>query len=370
MGPGSGEPPAPHIRANALVTRFVAEHLAARTFNTFPDAPGHRDYVIAAARARGLEVVKVADGHYFYRGGNPVGGIRRMVTTLVGHQAVLICGAKHLTRGLLTAAGVPVPRGADFAPGELEQARAFVRSLGAPAVVKPSRGRGGGGVTVAVTTETGLEAAWARARATGERGDRILVEQQMEGVDVRAFVVQDAVVAAAVRVPAHVVGDGHSSLAALIEHKQREREHHAYLARMPLVVDERLLRATDRAPDSVPAEGQVVLLNGVANLHQGGESLDVTDLLAEPVKELAVRAVRAIPGLGVAGVDLMVRSLDDTAGAVVLEANTSANISVHHRPAYGRAIDVGAAIVDAMLERHTLQPDRTPPGAASARAGD
>lgn len=271
MGPGSGEPPAPHIRANALVTRFVAEHLAARTFNTFPDAPGHRDYVIAAARARGLEVVKVADGHYFYRGGNPVGGIRRMVTTLVGHQAVLICGAKHLTRGLLTAAGVPVPRGADFAPGELEQARAFVRSLGAPAVVKPSRGRGGGGVTVAVTTETGLEAAWARARATGERGDRILVEQQMEGVD-------------------------------------------------------------------------------------------VTDLLAEPVKELAVRAVRAIPGLGVAGVDLMVRSLDDTAGAVVLEANTSANISVHHRPAYGRAIDVGAAIVDAMLERHTLQPDRTPPG--------
>ena len=118
------------------------------------------------------------------------------------------------------------------------------------------------------------------------------------------------------------------------------------------MVDEQHLRGQGRTPESVPEHSEVVVVNRVANIHQGGENIDVTAEISPGVKDLAVRAARAIPGLHVAGVDLMVPALDQHNGAVVLEANTSANIAMHHAPAYGEPVDVAAAIVDEMLAQH------------------
>jgi len=64
---------------------------------------------------------------------------------------------------------------------------------------------------------------------------------------------------------------------------------------------------------------------------------------------LAVDAVRAVPGLGLAGVDLIVPDVRSADGAVILELNVGANIRVHHYPTYGRPRDVAGAIVDEMM---------------------
>ena len=77
--------------------------------------------------------------------------------------------------------------------------------------------------------------------------------------------------------------------------------------------------------------------------------MDVTELVHPDLLELAVDAIRAIPGLGVAGIDLLAPDIGSADGAVVLEANVEANIRVHNCPAYGRPRDVAGAIIDEMI---------------------
>ena len=190
------------------------------------------------------------------------------------------------------------------------------------------------------------------ATGGGGKQSRIVVEEQVTGLDVRAFVVGGHVVAASVRVPAYVVGDGRSSIANLIRRKQARRQTNIYLSRGVISADEQYLRSQGRSLDSVPERSEVVVLNRVANIHQGGENIDVTGMISPELKDLAVQAARAVPGLHVAGIDLMVPALDQHEGAVVLEANTSANIAMHHAPAYGEPVDVAGAIVDEMLAHH------------------
>lgn len=330
---------------------FIAEAIVDAGWrpNTHAVAPSHASYVVDAARARGLAVVELDDGRYFFRDGTPVGGIRKFRTTLVGAVAVEICASKHLSRQLFESAGLPVPRGRTFAPEEIDVAREEMADHVAPVVVKPARGRGGGGVTVGVSTPEELTRAWATALAATTGKDRVVVEEQVTALDVRAFVVGDRVVAAATRVPAFVVGDGVSTVRELVAAKQAARQANAYLARMPIAVDEAHLERTGLHTGAVPPADEVVTVNDVANLHQGGENVDVTDRLGPGLSALAVAATRAVPGLTVAGIDLMATSLTDPAGAVVLEANTAANLSVHHLPAYGTPRDVGGAIVEEML---------------------
>lgn len=352
-------PPVPEQQA---VAAFVTERIvrSGRPPNVYDAVGSHASHVVAAARARGLEVREIADGRFFYSDGVPVGGMRRMTTTLVGEIAVQICASKHLSRELFATAGLPVARGAVFGADELAAGQEYLGAVSGPLAVKPSRGRGGGGVTVGVSTAEELERAWEVALDASDRRDRVVVEEQVHGLDVRAFVVGDRLAAAAVRVPAYVVGDGRTAVDELVRRKRADRESNAYLARMPFVVDGAHLRRAGLDEESVPDAGEVVTLNGVTNLHQGGENVDVTDDLGDELAGLAVAVARAVPGLEVAGVDLLVPSLGDASGAVVLEANTSANLSVHHVPAHGEPRDVGGAIVDRMLARAGR-----PPGAAA-----
>ena len=187
----------------------------------------------------------------------------------------------------------------------------------------------------------------------------LLMEDQVDGFDIRAFVVGGRVAAATTRVNAHVVGDGRLSISALIAEKQVWRDQHAVLRKRSLTVEAAVLARAGRSIDDVPEAGEVVVLNSSSNLHTGGENVDITDLAHPGLLDLAVEVTRAIPGLGIAGVDLMARDIDSPDGAVVLEANVTANIRVHHYPAYGQSRDVAGAIVDAMIAS-TGAPARAP----------
>lgn len=318
-------------------------------FREHRNAGGHTAFILDAARRRDLRTVDIGMGHYFYRGDVLVGGTRQMLTSLVSSLAVSACNSKAVTKELFRASGVATPRSRTFEASALELGLEYVDSVAAPVVVKPSRGAGGQGVTCGVQTVEELRDAWARAAEHLPPSGSILVEEHVVGIDVRAYVVGGRVAAAATRLPAYVVGDGRRSIAELVEEKSALRARNAYLRRMDIVVDQARLRRLGMTMSSIPAADSVTVLNETANLHQGGENVDVTTILGEGLKDIAVRAAAAIPGLAVAGIDLLVHSLQSVEGAVVLEANTKANISVHHLPAHGQPIDVGAALVDEMI---------------------
>ena len=80
-------------------------------------------------------------------------------------------------------------------------------------MVKPVDGEQGKGISVNISSEEEMDVAIERAH---QHGDRVLLEQFCEGQDLRIVVINHRVVAAAVP-PGAGGGDGHSSIALLIE---------------------------------------------------------------------------------------------------------------------------------------------------------
>lgn len=335
------------------IERFIREVIPAvpggRQRST--DATGHLDLINQAAVNRGLTIREIGRTTYFYDGRWPVGGMTKWVPTLVSGEALAITHSKDLTKQMLDAAGVPTPPGIAVGTDQIDEAVAHVAASRRPLVLKPSKGSKGHGITTGITTEDELRAAWGAAERTAGRDAWLVLEDQAEGVDVRAFVVGRRVVAATTRIHAHVVGDGRQTITELIAEKHEWRDQHIILRKRPFTVDPAVLARAGRTVDSVPGDGEVVVVNGLANLHVGGENVDVTELAHPDLLELAVDAVRAIPGLGLAGVDLLAPDIASADGAVVLEVNVQANIRVHNCPAYGRPRDVAGAIIDEMIAR-------------------
>ncbi|MGH3458414.1 MAG: hypothetical protein ACRDPN_09365, partial [Aeromicrobium sp.] len=296
----------------------------------------------------------------FYDGQRPVGGMTGMLSSLVGRQADDVCRSKNLTKQMLEAAGMPTPAGIALDPDQLDEALTHLRAVGRPSVLKPSTGHGGAGITCGIASEDELRSAWETAQRAVGTNPTFVLEDQLGGVDIRMYVVGRRVVAAATRINAHVIGDGRHGIAELVELKNKVRAKNVFLAKRGMIsVDTALLTRDGRTLDDVPKADEVVVLNSISNQHVGGENVDVTELVHPDLRRLAVDAVRAVPGLGTAGVDLLAPDVRSADGAVVLELNTKANIRVHHQPAYGRPRDVAGAIVDEMIAK-AGEPVRNP----------
>ena len=118
--------------------------------------------------------------------------------------------------------------------------RAAVRSarhIGYPVVLKPLNANHGRGVSINLTTDEQVEQAFEFAREHGT-SRAVLVESYVEGYDHRMLVVNNELVAVAKRVPGHVVGDGNSTIAELIdktnEDPRRGIGHEKVLTRLEL----------------------------------------------------------------------------------------------------------------------------------------
>ena len=335
----------------ASAERFIREVMpciaGGRHLST--DTTGHLALIRQAATDRGLSIKVLEATTYFYDGPLAVGSMAGWVPSLVTPEALHACRSKARTKAMLDAAGVPTPAGIAVGHDQFDEALTHVRASAKPQVLKPTGTQAGAGITCGITSDDDLRAAWETARAAAKPRARFVLEDLVEGVDVRAFVVGGRVVAASTRINAHVVGDGRQSIAELVDEKHRWRARNAYLSKYPLILDERMLARTGTTIDDVPAAGEVVVLNSVSNAGVGGETVDVTDLVHRDLQELAVEATRAIPGLGVAGIDLMTPDIGSADRAVVLEANVGANIRVHTCPAHGRPRNPAGAIIDEMI---------------------
>ena len=255
---------------------------------------------------------------------------------------------KHIAKKHFQRSGVPVAEGRIFKLEEREEAADYVRSLSTPVVMKPTRGAGGANVVTGVRTSEDFDKAWLTISDAKSTGGMILIEEQFSGIDIRVMVVRGRYVAASSRVPAFVVGDGVTSFENLVKAAHVEQKTNAYLKRMPIQPDYGWLSRIGINKGTILEAGEIQVLGLVFNLHQGGINVDVTDRLPARFISIAEAAANAIPGLAVAGVDLMVSGVDDASGAIVLEAITAANIAVHHYPAYGESVDVAAKILDSL----------------------
>ncbi|HRQ64775.1 MAG TPA: hypothetical protein PKZ76_07930, partial [Xanthomonadaceae bacterium] len=220
-------------------------------------------------------------------------------------------------------------------PGETE--RDFLAKHGS-VVVKPARGEQGRGISVDLRDERAMEHAITAAR---QHCDRVLIERYCPGEDLRIVVIGGEVVAAAIRRPAEIVGNGRDSIERLIEAQSRRRAA-ATGGESRIPVDEETLRCICLAGHDmadVLAEGERLRVRKTANLHTGGTLHDVTGELGAPLAEAALKAAEVLD-MPVVGLDLLVA--DHRAGDhVIIEANERPGLANHEpQPTAERFIDL------------------------------
>ncbi|MFL5384376.1 MAG: cyanophycin synthetase [Longimicrobiaceae bacterium] len=262
--------------------------------------------------------------------------------------AVEIAQDKDDTRRVLGNIGLPVPQGdtATTLDGALEVAE----EIGYPVLLKPLDASHGRGISGRLDDEAQVRSAWA---VTSAYGRRVVVERYVHGRDHRVLVVDGKLVAVAERVPAHVVGDGASTIRQLIDAANRDprrgRGHTRTLTRLPDDgVTEEFLRTRGLTCASVPAEGETVYLRATANLSTGGTSIDRTEEI-HPDNVTACEMAAGIVGLDIAGIDVLSTDISvpfRENGAVIIEVNAAPGLRMHSHPTEGKPRNVGAPVVD------------------------
>jgi GNAT-family acetyltransferase (TIGR03103 family) len=193
-------------------------------------------------------------------------------------------------------------------------------------VVKPARGEQGKGISVGVRGAEAMLMAIDHARTIDET---VLIEEFVEGDDLRLIVMDCELVAAAVRKPPQVVGNGEHRIAELIVAQSRKRaEETSGEGRIPLDEEtRRCVREGGYELDDVLPRGVPLQVRRAANVHTGGTIHDVTEQLAPELAEVARRAASAL-FIPVVGLDLMVPSLSGDK-YWILEANERPGLANH-----------------------------------------
>ena len=274
---------------------------------------------------------------------------------------------KDVTSRLLQNYGINAASNVTFSPDQLSLAWAWAEPQ-VPVVVKPPNDGMGDSVHVDISTYEDFRHAFT---TVGDTAGSVLVERFIEGIEHRVLLVYGKVAAAAKRIPAHVVGDGTSTIAELVDQKNRLRTESQNPVHFQIPTDEVVAKHLSHQGlhlDSVPAESVRVWLRPNSNVHSGGDGVDATDDLTPAEIEMAERTAKAIPGLKIAGLDMLLPRDDQGTEPYVLEINGTPMITGHHYPWYGQSRDVAGALVDAMFSgraNRAAEPPERPRSRAS-----
>ena len=320
-------------RRNAINAPLFSELSASDEKHLNPYA----QIIVDEARRRGVltEVVDAENGYFRLTHGGRSVLCRESLSELTSAVAMSQCADKRVTHRVLTEVGLQVP--AQQLAGAREDNLAFLNEHGS-VVVKPVDGEQGQGISVDLRSPAELHAAIERAR---HFDDRVLLEQFCAGKDLRVLVIDHQVVAAAIRRPATVIGDGQSSIESLVR-KQSRRRAAATGGESRIPVDaetRRCVQAAGYDMDAVLPQGELLRVRKTANLHTGGTIHDVTDQLHPTLRAVSEQASRAL-GIPVTGLDLLVPAVDGS-DYVIIEANERPGLANHEpQPTAQRFVDL------------------------------
>ena len=279
--------------------------------------------------------------------------IQATVTSETSSIGVELACDKEDTKYLLEQAEVQTPRG-DIIRREssLEEA---CRYVGFPLVVKPVDGNHGRGITVNIKNYDDALIAFRSAKESSKSG-AIIIEKYIVGDDYRLLVINNKLVAAAVRTPAHVIGDGKSTIQQLIDEVNKDPRRgygHENVLTQITVNDLTLsiIKANGYTLNSVLEKDKRLLLKDTANLSTGGTAEDVTDIV-HPANVFMAERISKIIDLDICGIDVMTtdisKPLEETGGAV-LEVNAGPGFRMHLAPTSGLPRNVAAHVIDKLF---------------------
>jgi cyanophycin synthetase len=314
--------------------------------------------LVEEAEGRGIPFIRLNDRSLVQLGyGVHQRRIQATTTANTNMIAVDLAGNKQATKTLLGSMGVPVPAGYEIR--DIDELEETIESVGYPVVIKPLDGNHGKGATVGINSLEEARQAFEKAQ---EYSRWVIVEKQLMGSDFRALVVNNRLIAVAERFPAHVVGDGKSSIQGLIDQTnadpRRGYGHENVLTQ--IAIDNQTMRCIHNAGyelDSVLPKEEKLNLKTTANISTGGTAIDCTDEV-HPENIFLFERIARIIGLDVAGVDVIAPNVSEPLrlnGGGIIEVNAAPGFRMHLAPSEGIGRNVAEHVIDMLF----------PPGAES-----
>ena len=308
--------------------------------------------IIKEAEARGIPWIRLNKYSLCQIGyGANQKRIQATVTSETSNIGVDLACDKEETKDLLEQAEVPIPKG-DIIRTErgLKEAVDYV---GFPLVIKPVNGNHGRGITTNINSMEEALIGFAEAK---EISRLVIVEKYITGEDHRLLVIDNKLVAAAKRTPAHVIGDGKSTIQQLVDEVNKDERrgygHEKVLTEIDInSLTLEILKEMDMTTESVPKKGEMIKLKSTANLSTGGTAEDITELI-HPYNVFMAERISKIIGLDICGIDIMANDLTkplNKSGGAVLEVNAGPGFRMHLQPTSGLPRNVGGHVVDMLF---------------------
>ncbi|TRU94495.1 MAG: cyanophycin synthetase [Microcystis wesenbergii Mw_QC_S_20081001_S30D] len=289
--------------------------------------------------------------------------IQATLSSFSGILAVELACDKEGTKTILKDGGIPVPRGTviqylDELPAAIEEVGGF------PIVIKPLDGNHGRGISIDVKNQQEAEEAYDLASAASKTRS-VIVERYYKGSDHRILVINGKVAAVAERIPAHVVGDGRSTIEELIDITNQDPNRgdgHANVL-TKITIDKTALNVLGKQGyelTSILAHGEIAYLRATANLSTGGIAVDRTDEIHPENVWIAQRVAKLI-GLDIAGIDVVtedIRKPLKEVDGVIVEVNAAPGFRMHVAPSRGLPRNIAAPVIDMLFPPGT--PSRVP----------
>ncbi len=306
--------------------------------------------ILKAAKKKNIPYKRAGDEYSLFSLGwgknqKMIWGPETSDTSLIGTEIVQ---EKDISKEFLYDRGLPVPRG-DVASSQ-KDALEIADHIGYPVVIKPVSGNHGDGVFVNLKNPDELADAYS---LTKEHGSYQLVEKYLEGDDYRGLLVNKELVAVAKKTPAHVIGDGSSTIKELVEltnqDPKRGDDHENILTKIKL--NEEVLLKLERQGlnlDYIPEEDETVYLSDTANISTGGTAEDCTDDIHPSLKRTLERVSKML-NLDLMGIDFIADDISKTVEEInwgIIEMNASPGLRMHLHPSSGDPRPVGKKIIE------------------------
>lgn len=260
------------------------------------------------------------------------------------HAAFEIVKRKDLTKQIFREKNFPTPAGILTDNWERVESALENKEINFPLVAKPNSELGGKLVIAKINDKKFLKEVFENIK---EKFQTVLVEEYFEGEDFRFLVLDDKVLAVARRVHPFIVGDGRSKISELVEKHNVGRGHD--ILKLGFEVD-RVLKEQNLNFESIPQNGEKILLRRNANIHTGGIVENVSDLVHPKFKEIAIALTRLF-ALRFSGVDIICPDIsNENSNYTVVEINTDPGYDLHWMDSRGQQYDATEDILDSLMK--------------------
>ena len=263
------------------------------------------------------------------------------------YVAAMVANDKIASHQLFVENGLPTPGtriiDSDTSPSDLFDNFGSV-------VVKPVDGAHGNGITVAIKNKLDIEPAIEYAK---QFSSRVLVQEFIDSaVDIRVLCINYEFVAALIRIPARVSGDGTHTIKQLIIEENNNGSRGVNYAKEMNVIDlEKAKKFLGEKINTIPKKDQIIEVVGTANVGSGGETNEVTGNIPNWLREMSEKAAK-VSELTCCGVDFLLKaepkpeSTQNELAPKIIEINKSPSLFIHEKPNRGKPQPVVEKFVD------------------------